>query len=86
MYMVRTSVEALRDNDGDLAKSLGETENEVDSMYSEYLTKLSRARLSTRCLISSLLVVRYLERIADHATYIAESIYYIATGKKIILR
>jgi phosphate transport system protein len=86
MYMVRTSVEALRDNDGDLAKSLGETENEVDSMYSEYLTKLSRAHLSTRCLISSLLVVRYLERIADHATYIAESIYYIATGKKIILR
>jgi phosphate uptake regulator len=31
-------------------------------------------------------VVRYLERIADHATYIGEGIHYIATGKKILLR
>jgi phosphate transport system protein len=86
MSMVRTSIEALRDNDGDLAKSLGKTENEVDSLYSDYLAKLSKTHLSAQCLISSLLVARYLERIADHATYIAESIYYIATGKKIVLR
>jgi phosphate uptake regulator len=32
------------------------------------------------------LVVRYLERIADHATYVGESIYYIASGQKILLR
>jgi len=30
--------------------------------------------------------VRYLERIADHATYIGESIVYIATGEKVSLR
>jgi len=33
-----------------------------------------------------LLVVRYLERIADHATYIGESILYLATGEKTTLR
>jgi len=43
----------------------------------------STVKLST---ISSLLVVRYLERIADHATYIGESIAYLATGEKVTLR
>ena len=86
MDMVHTSIEALRDNDGDLAKSLAKTENEVDQMYSTYLDELSKAPPETRCLVCNLLVVRYLERIADHATYIGEAIYYVATGKKIVLR
>ncbi len=84
--MVHASLDALRDNDGEMAKTLAVTENEVDKIYLEYLDKLSKAPPSTRCLISTILVVRYLERIADHATYIAESIYYIATGKKTVLR
>jgi phosphate transport system protein len=86
MEMVHTSIQALRDNDGEMAKSLAETENEVDRMYSAYLDELSEAPPSTQCLVCNLLVVRYLERIADHATYVGEAIYYVATGKKIILR
>jgi len=43
----------------------------------------STVKLST---ISSLLVVRYLERIADHATYVGESIAYLAAGEKVTLR
>ena len=86
MYMVHTSLDALRDNDGELAKSLVQTENQVDSIYSSYLDELSKAPPNTKCLISTVLVVRYLERIADHATYVAESIYYIATGQKTIIR
>ena len=31
-------------------------------------------------------MTRYLERIADHATYVCESIVYIVTGEKISLR
>jgi phosphate uptake regulator len=31
-------------------------------------------------------VVRHLERIADHATYIGEAIIYVATGEKLTLR
>jgi phosphate transport system protein len=69
-----------------MAKSIAETENEVDELYSAYLDKLSKAPPETRCIVCNLLVVRYLERIADHATYISEGIYYIATGKKILLR
>ena len=86
MLVVRTSMEALRDNDSEMARTLAQTEKDVDSIYSEYLDKLSKAPLGTKCLIGTVLAVRYLERIADHATYIGESIYYIATGKKAILR
>jgi len=86
MHMVHTSVQALRENDGEMAKSLAETENQVDELYSVYLDNLSKAPPKTKCLVCNLLVVRYLERIADHATYIGEGIYYIATGKKILLR
>jgi phosphate transport system protein len=85
-FMVHTSVGALRSNDGEMAKSLTIIENEVDAMYSDYLDKLSEAPPGTKCIISTVLVVRYLERIADHATYVGESIYYIATGQKILLR
>jgi phosphate transport system protein len=86
IFMVHTSVEALRSNDGEMAKSLATIENEVDTMYSNYLDKLSEASASTKNIIPIVLVVRYLERIADHATYVGESIYYVATGQKILLR
>ncbi len=86
MLMVRTSVKALRDNDAEMARSLAKIENEVDEINSDYLDALSRAPPGTKCVVCTALVVRYLERIADHATYVGESIYYIATGKKIMLR
>jgi phosphate transport system protein len=84
--MVRTSIQALRNNDGEMAKSLAKIENEVDDIYSTYLDRLSKAPPGTKCIICTVLVVRYLERIADHATYVGEAIHYIATGQKIILR
>ena len=86
MEMVRQSIRALRDNDGEMAKSLAETENEVDEIYSSYLDKLAETPSGAKNLICNILVIRYLERIADHATYIGEAIYYIAAGEKIILR
>jgi phosphate transport system protein len=85
--MVKISVEALKRHDIDLAKSLSSKEQEVDKMYFYFLDKLvSEAQTTNRCTISSVLVVRYLERIADHATYVAESIVYVASGEKVIIR
>ena len=87
LSMVRTSVDSLKSHDTNLARTLSETEKQVDSMYFEYLERLvEKAPATNRCTISSVLVVRYLERIADHATYIGESIIYLATGEKITLR
>jgi len=56
-------------------------------MCFEYLGKLvEEAGVTNECTISSVLVVRYLERIADHATQIMEAVVYIATGEKVTLR
>jgi phosphate transport system protein len=85
LNMVATSIQALRNHDAELAKTLSAMEEHVDKMYCNYLDKLIATTTTTSCTISSLLVVRYLERIADHAIYIGESIVYLATGEKITL-
>ena len=84
--MVHTSIKALKAHDVELARSLSKTEEEVDKLYFRYLDEIAKAFPATRCVISDLLVVRYLERIADHATYVGESVIYISTGEKVTLR
>ena len=84
--MVGKSVAALKQHDAELAKTLADTEKEVDELYFAYLNQLSKARSQNKCVMCNLLVSRYLERIADHTTYVGEDIVYIATGEKISLR
>jgi len=86
MEMVSASVAALKNHNAEMAETLATTEEEVDKMSVEYLDRLARAPPTTKCLVASVLAVRYLERIADHTTYMGESIVYIVTGKKVILR
>ena len=87
LNMVQTSIDSLRSHNTELAKSIAKTEQEVDEMYFRYLNRLvEEAPTTSKCTISSVLIVRYLERIADHATYICESVIYLATGEKTTLR
>jgi phosphate transport system protein len=87
LSMVKISIDSLRKYDVALAKTVSQSEREVDQMYSDYFNRLTSAkRANSKCVISSILMTRYLERIADHATYVCESIVYIATGEKITLR
>jgi phosphate transport system protein len=86
LYMVKLSIDALRRHDIALAKTISKTEQEVDKMYLTYLDKLIKAeQTNSKCVLSSALMTRYLERIADHAVYVCESIIYIVTGEKIKL-
>lgn len=86
LTMVKISVDSLKKHDTDLAKTITKTEREVDAMYLEFIKILSDDQNTTgKCLLSSALVTRYLERIADHAVYVCESILYVVTGQKITL-
>lgn len=86
LLMVKISINSLKKQDIVLAKTISQTEREVDKMYFDYLHKLLDAKHPNRkCIISSALITRYLERIADHATYVCEAIVYIVTGEKVTL-
>jgi len=86
LAMVRISVDALKRHDVTLAKTISQTEREVDKMYLTFLNRLIDGKQANiKCVISSTLITRYLERIADHAVYVCESIVYVVTGEKIEL-
>jgi phosphate transport system protein len=86
--MIRVSVSSLRSKDKDAASKLYELDDTVDALYRNYLrevitpaNKKGMEPLHPRCYISALLILRYLERISDHACYIGDSVHYIVTGE-----
>jgi phosphate transport system protein len=85
--IVHTSVEAVKKSDVALAQKIGEIEDEIDIDYYACLEGLVKEhRNMTKCLVTNLLFIRHLERIADHASYIGEAIIYLSTGKRTSLR
>ena len=86
--MIRLSVHSLETLDKNAAAKLYLMDDTVDALYRKYLRELitqqkdedKREKLH-RYYISGLLILRYLERISDHACYISDSIHYIVTGR-----
>jgi phosphate transport system protein len=85
--MIQLSLHSLRSRDKDAAQKLYQMDNTVDTLYRKYLLEIitlksdqDKRYTEPRCYISALLILRYLERISDHACYIADSVHYIATG------
>jgi len=85
--IVHLSNSLLESRDQSLIWKLSEVEADIDKMYMNNLSKLGTTKnVETRTVIANLLTIRYLERIADHASYVAEAITYASTGKRITLR
>jgi phosphate transport system protein len=83
--MMRLSFTTLRTRDAQTARRLIEMDNEVDSLYRGYLKGLiSNPSLKAAEGVSTALIARHLERIADHAWYIAQSVSYMVTGTYIV--
>src|SRR5207245_10045737 len=92
--MILLRVAALQSRDKDAASKLYEMDDTVDELYWKYLRKaitpsrneevennLEKTGVMTRrCHASALLILKYLERISDHACYVGDSVYYIVTG------
>lgn len=86
--MIKLSVHALHSRDKNAAQQLYRMDDTVDALYRKYLREALTPRSTKekkiadpRCYISALLILRYLERIADHACYICDSVHYIVTGE-----
>jgi len=85
--MMNTGVSALRLLDNSLTNKIYEKENVVDILYRKSLrdfakiVNLNNEYPDNRCNISSTLILKYLERISDHACYIADCANYIKTGQ-----
>ena len=86
--MILLSVAALQSRDKDAASKLYEMDDTVDELYWKYLRKaITPSRneektgvMTRRCHASALLILKYLERISDHACYVGDSVNYIVTG------
>lgn len=85
--VVNLSIKLIHNMDEKLVFELSRTEAETDELYIYNIEVLAEAKKADpKTMIAYTLTVRYLERIADHASYIAESLTYAATGKRMVLR
>lgn len=84
--MVKDGLDAYVKGDVELARTLNEKDDEVDHIYSQIFRELLTYMMEDPRTISQatylLFVGRYIERIADHATNIAERVIYLVTGER----
>jgi phosphate transport system protein len=81
--MIHLSIKAFTERDVMMAGKLKTMDNVVDEIYRSYLRKITKETSSDmKCYISGTLVLRYLERIADHAEDVGEAVAYTVTGKR----
>jgi phosphate transport system protein len=84
--MLSLCLKSYYNEDVVLAKKIAEMDDKVDSLYGETiieLLSLAKEKQEALSQITQLLfIARYLERFADHATNIAESVFYLVKGKR----
>ena len=79
--MIRMSSEAFARRDLEMARRIPKMDDVVDESYRNNLRRtIEKKGGDIKCALSATLILRYLERIADHASYIGESVEYITTG------
>ena len=85
--MIKNSLDAFVNQDAQLAKKVCEDDDAVDSIndqiFRELLTIMIEDPKTTARAVDLILVSRNIERVADHATNIAEDVIFIVEGKNI---
>jgi phosphate transport system protein len=82
--MLHRALDALVNLNSSLALEVCAADDEVDdhyrAMFEQVVAEIQSNPQDAECLINLLSVSRYLERIADHATNIAEDVIYMIEG------
>ena len=85
--MLRESIDAFVREDVDLALQVCREDDEIDDLnhqlFRELLSYMMEDPTTVTRAIRLLFIAKYLERIADHATNIAEMVVYMVKGKSI---
>ena len=79
-HMIKEAVLSFAELDVRKAAKIQEDEIFIDKIYKERLPKLIESS-NTKCALAEALLLRYLERIGDHAVFMSDAINYIVTGK-----
>lgn len=78
--MIREAVHSFATLDLDKARHIRAQEAMTDAIYRERMPALLQSD-DIKCALAEALLLRYLERIADHALFMSDSITYIITGR-----
>jgi len=84
--MIQESLQSYVNENVDLAYKSAKDDDQVDALYSQILRELFSIMVENPKTVGQAMLLsfvgRYIERIADHATNIAESVVYLMTGKR----
>lgn len=84
--MTQDCINAYIDENVDLAYKMAKMDDDVDELYSKILRELfmyiADQGKSVNQAVLLCFVARYLERMADHATNIGESVVFLVTGQR----
>ena len=79
-HMIKEAVMSFAELDVRKAVKIREDEQFIDKIYRDRMPKLINSK-DTKCALAEALLLRYLERIGDHAVFMSDAINYIVTGK-----
>lgn len=80
LKMVEDSISSFVNKDINIAKKVISDDDIVDKLYEECLDIIIKGEYSREFSVYTTLVVKYIERIADHAVNVAEWVIYILSG------
>lgn len=85
LSMLHSSIDSYVEQDADKAREVCARDDVVDDLNDELIQELRADMVSTPSLVEPGMhlfsVIRHIERVADHATNIAEDVVYLMTGE-----
>ncbi|TDA39220.1 MAG: hypothetical protein DSO08_02720 [Candidatus Methanomethylicota archaeon] len=83
--MVQVALRSYLQRDLKTARDLIKADESIDQKYREILRDLATGRHSGACILFNGLAARIIERMADHACYLANETIYMVTGERRII-
>ncbi|WP_242222967.1 phosphate signaling complex protein PhoU [Bacillus cereus group sp. BfR-BA-01380] len=87
--MLQKVIQAYREENLTCAKKIAEMDDEVDELYGkairEFISSIPNKPEAIGQITQLSFIARYIERVADHGTNIAENVFYLVKGKHYLL-